>query len=95
MIEIKNVSMTFEKKGLGKGGDISLTIQIIVLFAGFYGLFVMLSQLLSQINSDEPRCVLHLNERIAVIFTNILLLLYFAYIIAGYITSFIKANGGG
>lgn len=81
--------------GFGKGGDISLTIQIIVLFAGFYGIFVMLSQLLSQINSDEPGCVLHLNERIAVIFTNILLLLYFAYIIAGYITSFIKANGGG
>lgn len=81
--------------GYDRGSDISLTIQIVILFAGFYAMFVMLSQLLRQISSDEPKCVLHEGERFKIIFTNILLLLYFAYIIGGYVRSFIRANGGG
>ncbi len=81
--------------GYKQGSSISLTIEIVLLFVGFYAMFVMLIKLLRQIIADEPNCVLHEGERFKVIFTNILLLLYFAVIIAGYVKSFVKLNSGG
>ena len=81
--------------GYKHGSSISLTIEIVLLFVGFYAMFVMLIKLLRQIIADEPNCVLHEGERFKVIFTNILLLLYFAVIIAGYVKSFVKLNSGG
>ena len=81
--------------GYSGGGEISLAIEIVLLFAGFYALFVMLITLGREIAGSEPKCALHTGERFKVIFLNPLLDAYFIYLIVGYLLSFVKANSGG
>lgn len=77
------------------GENVTMGIQIVLLFAGFYMLFVMLSQLAAQIKQNDCGCVLRSGERAKVIFTNIFMVIYLGYLLLEFIMSFIKLNPGG
>lgn len=81
--------------GYKNGSDISLTLEIVILFAGFYALFVMLMELGREIAQREPGCALHSGERWKIIFLNPALIVYFCVLLARYISSFVKLNSGG
>lgn len=81
--------------GFGGGTRLSLLIQIILLFMGFYMLFVLLTQLIGDVKNTEPRCVLHSGERYKVIFTNVFIIVYFLFLIWEFISSFVRLNSGG
>ncbi len=75
------------------GADrVYMAIQIVILFIGFYGIIVMIRPLTREVAQSEPACAMKKNERIAAVFTNGLMILYFIYILWQFIESFLAAN---
>lgn len=74
--------------------EIYLGILIIIIFAGFYGIFVKLKPLTDKIRKEEPGCALPASKRYFTVFTNVLMLIYFMYILWEFVSSFIDYNGG-
>jgi hypothetical protein len=77
---------------LSSAYDIYLAVQIVVIFLGFYGLFVKLRGLISGIKRSEPACALKTSKRYFTVLTNIFILIYLLNILSEYVDSFIRYN---
>ena len=69
--------------------EILMAIEIIVLFAGLFVLFVYGWQIVS---TKDGKFALTFGQRVTAVFTNILMLVYFLYELYSFFTSFINAN---
>lgn len=66
--------------------------QIVFMFLGFYGLIVLIRGLINETRQTEPPCSLAVSVRYRTVALNVFMLVYFAYILLGYMQSFLSAN---
>lgn len=78
--------------GIGWAYDFYLALNIVIMFAGIYALFVKLRGLIRNIRETEPQCAMKSKQRYVTVFTNIFMLIYFAYILWGFVRSFLFYN---
>ena len=67
-------------------------ILIILLFAGIYGIVVHLKEMIGSVKMNERYFPLAAKKRYAAVFTNVFILIYFAYMLWEFIKSFIYSN---
>lgn len=78
--------------GLDYAETVYTVLQIAIMFMGFYGIFVKIRPLKNEVNAAEPACSLTKGKRVMLIFTNVLMIIYFLFILREFATDFLAAN---
>ena len=73
-------------------GTITRVIDIVMLFLGFYGIIVLLTELIEKVNSCEPKCAMPYRKRFFSVSTNIFCVIYFLYLLWNIVEKIIMAN---
>lgn len=78
--------------GWSSASEFYLAIEIVMLFAGLYMMFVGLKALIKNIRETEPACALTVSRRNIAVLTNVFMLIYLIMLICEFISSFIRYN---
>ena len=78
--------------GLPYGSEVTMAVQIVMLFIGFYGIIVLTEGLVRELKKSDAACRNSFVSRMCHVFINPVMILYFAYLVYVFIKSFVQAN---